>query len=220
MKFLLDFFPILLFFLAYKWYGIYVATAVAIIASGVQVSWVWWQKRQVEHIHLITLGLLVVFGGLTLALRDPIFVMWKPTLVNWFFALIFIGSHWIGSKPLIERLMGASITIPKLIWWRLNIAWSGFFLFSGLVNLYVVYSWSGFFQARQLLLAASEQTSVDLSRCAELFQEPTLALCQAAQHSEEIWVNFKLFGMMGMTLIFVIAQALYLSRYITVEHSA
>ncbi len=106
MKLLIDFFPILLFFIAYKLAGIYVATGVAIAAAALQVGWSWWRHRRVETMHLITLALLVVFGGLTIALQDPIFVMWKPTLVNWLFAAAFLGSQLIGQRPLIERMMG------------------------------------------------------------------------------------------------------------------
>ncbi|MGB5736935.1 MAG: septation protein A [Thiohalocapsa sp.] len=214
MKFLADFFPVILFFVAYKLYGIYVATAVAIAASALQVAWMRIRHKRTERMHLVTLGLLVVFGGLTLALRDPIFVMWKPTIVNWLFAGAFLVSQFIGEKTLVERMMSQAIEIPRVIWRRLNLAWVGFFLLSGLANLYVVYIGSGFFQARQALVGATGETEVDLAHCAELFADTHLALCQTAQSSEELWVNFKLFGMMGLTIIFVIAQAFYLARHI------
>ena len=214
MKLLVDFFPILLFFVAYKLYGIYVATAVAIAAAAIQVSWTWWRNRRVETMHLATLVLLVVFGGLTIALRDPIFVMWKPTLVNWLFAAVFLGSQWVGERNLIERLMGHAIEVPKAVWQRLNLAWVGFFVVSGLANLYVVYVWSGFFAARAALIAATGQPEIDLATCADQFTGEALALCTDAQAREEVWVNFKLFGMMGLTILFVIAQAFYLARHI------
>ena len=123
--------------------------------------------------HLITLGILVLFGGLTLALHDPLFIKWKPTVVNWLFGVAFLGSHFFGERTLVERMMGHAITVPTPVWSRLNGAWTLFFLGMGLLNLYVAYSFS-----------------------------------------EEIWVNFKLFGMMGLTLVFVFAQAFYLSRYL------
>ncbi|MGB5833696.1 MAG: inner membrane-spanning protein YciB [Thiohalocapsa sp.] len=214
MKILADFFPVILFFIAYKFYGIYAATIVAIGASAVQVAWMRIRHKRTERTHLITLGLLVVFGGLTLALRDPIFVMWKPTIVNWLFAAAFLGSQFIGDKTLVERMMSQAIEVPSVIWRRLNLAWTGFFVVSGLANLYVVYVGSGFFDAKQALIDATGQHEVDLARCADLFSSAELALCQAAQASEELWVNFKLFGMMGMTIVFVIAQAFYLARHI------
>ena len=214
MKLLADFFPVILFFIAYKLYGIYAATMVAIAASALQVAWVRIRHKRTERMHLITLGLLVVFGGLTLALRDPIFVMWKPTMVNWLFAVAFLGSQFIGSKTLVERMMAQAIDVPALIWRRLNLAWTAFFVFSGLTNLYVVYVGSGFFQAKQALIDATGEQEVDLSHCAELFTDAQLALCQAAHASEEFWVNFKLFGMMGLTIVFVLAQAFYLARHL------
>ena len=179
MKLLYDFFPILLFFIAYKAYDIYVATAVAIAAAFVQVGLYWVKHRRFENTHLLTLGLLVVFGGLTLALHDPVFIKWKPTLVNWLFAIGFLGSHFIGRKPLVERMMGHAVTLPAPIWSRLNQAWIWFFVVMGVLNLYVAYNFS-----------------------------------------EDTWVNFKLFGMLGLTLAFVIAQSLYLSRHLVAEQDA
>ena len=214
MKLLIDLFPVLLFFVAYKLYGIYVATGVAIAASALQVGWSWLRHRRVEKMHLATLGLLVVFGGLTIALHDPIFVMWKPTVVNWLFAAVFLGSHFVGRKPLVERMMAHAIEVPARTWLRLNLAWVLFFVVSGLANLYVVYFYSGFYDAQRSLLAATGLSEVDLTECAAGFTGDLLALCLDTQSSEETWVNFKLFGMMGMTIAFVIAQAFYLARHV------
>ena len=220
MKLLIDFLPILLFFIAYKFAGIYWATAVAIGATAVQVTWLWARHRRVEKMPLATLALLVVFGGLTIALQDPIFVMWKPTLVNWLFAAAFLGSHWIGERTLIERMMGHAIDLPKAVWNRLNGLWSGFFIFLGIANLFVVYVGSGFYEAHQALLLATGASGVDLAACATLYSGEVLELCNQAQAREETWVNFKLFGMMGLTIAFVIAQTLYLSRHIKEEPQA
>ena len=200
MKFLIDFFPVLLFFIAYKVWGIYVATGVAIAAAAAQVGWDWWRHHRIENMHLITLGLLVVFGGMTIALKDPIFVMWKPTLVNWLFAGAFLLSTPLTGKPLIERMMSHAIEVPPAIWARLNLIWVLFFIVSGLANLYVVYFYSGFYEAQHALIAASGQSEIDLAKCAETFTGALLAQCQDAQLREESWVNFKLFGMMGLTI--------------------
>lgn len=172
MKFLYDFLPILLFFVAYKVYDIYVATAVAIVASVIQVGWFWIQHRRIEKMHVITLALIIVLGGLTLAFRDETFIKWKPTLVNWAFGLVFLGSQFIGDKPLVKRMMAASISLPNAIWIRLNLAWTLFFIGSGLLNLYVAYNFD-----------------------------------------TDTWVNFKLFGLLGLTFVFILAQAFYVSRY-------
>ncbi len=176
MKFLFDLFPIILFFIAYKMYDIYVATAVAIAAAFVQTGLFWLKHRKFEKMHLITLAILVVFGGLTLILRDPVFIKWKPTVVNWLFGATFLGSQFIGDKTLVERMMSHAITAPVAIWQRINWAWVVFFIAMGVLNIYVAYN-----------------------------------------YSEATWVNFKLFGMMGLTLVFVFGQAFYLSRYMEVE---
>jgi len=211
MKLLSDFFPILLFFIAYQLFDIYVATAVAILASALQVGGFWLRRRRVETMHLATLGLLVVFGGLTLLLQDRAFIMWKPSIVNWLFALVFLGSQWIGDRPLIERIMGHAISVPSQIWKRLNLLWVGFFTVSGLANLFIA---SLFFAAETTLITATGQADIDLTLCAEQFAGNLLTLCEAAHGKEQLWVNFKLFGMLGLTILFVIAQSLYLGRHV------
>jgi len=172
MKFLVDFFPILLFFIAYKAYDLYVATAVLIVATIAQVAYLWSKHKRVEKMHIITLVMVVLFGGLTLALQDDQFIKWKPTVINWLFAAAFLGSQFIGEKSFIERMLGASITMPKNAWIKLNFSWVIFFAALGIINLYVAFNFD-----------------------------------------TDTWVNFKMFGMMGLTFGFVLAQGIYLSRY-------
>ncbi len=112
MKFLFDFFPILLFFAAYHLEGIYVATAVAMIASMVQIAAGWLLWRKLERMHWISALLIMLFGGMTLILQNPLFIMWKPTIVNWLFALVFLGSAFVGEKPLVQRMMEHVIEVP------------------------------------------------------------------------------------------------------------
>lgn len=217
MKFLADLFPIILFFVGYKLWGIYVATAIAIAAALIQVGYHWFTKHRVENMQWVTLGLLVVFGGLTIALRDPLFVMWKPSVLNWLFAAAFFFSRYFGEKSLVERMMGHAVSVPKVIWSRLNTIWVLFFLLMGALNLFVA---SYFFTAEAALKAASGLKEIDLGQCANLFTGEVLELCRTAQAYEENWVNFKLFGLMGLTLIFVIAQAIYLARHMKEDPAA
>lgn len=177
MKFLFDFFPILLFFIAYKVYDIFVATAVAIVASCVQVGWFWIKHRRVENMHLITLILIIVLGGATLFFQDETFIKWKPTVVNWAFAIAFLGSQFIGKKTFVQRMMESNITLKTdTVWPILNMAWVIFFVVMGAINLFVAFNFS-----------------------------------------TDTWVNFKLFGMMGLTLIFVFGQGFYLVKYIDMD---
>ena len=171
MKLLTDFIPIILFFVVFKLKDIYWATGVAIAATLVQVLVLLLRKRKVETMQWVTLAMMIVLGGATILLHDEKFVKWKATGVNWGFAVAFLVTQWRG-QPLIKRMMGKSVELPEGIWRRLNLAWAGFFLFSGATNLAVAY------------------------------------LC-----STEVWVNFKVFGLMGMLIVFVIAQALWLSRH-------
>lgn len=180
MKMLFDFFPILLFFVAYKLYNIYVATAVIIVATILQVAWTWFYQRRVENMHLITLAFVVVLGGATLLLHDEMFIKWKPTVVNWIFALVFLGSQFIGSKPIVQRLMESQVAVTtEKVWIRLNLGWASFFILMGFINLYVAYNFS-----------------------------------------TDFWVNFKLFGMLGLTLLFVILQSVYLMQYLVPEEAS
>jgi len=174
MKFLVDFFPILLFFVTFKLYDIFLATVVAILATVAQVGFVWATKRKLEPTHLITLVLIVVFGGATLYFKDELFIKWKPTVVNWLFGIGFLLSQVIGSRTFIERMLGGNIELPYRVWRRLNLMWASFFIGMGFINLFVVYTFD-----------------------------------------TETWVNFKLFGLLGLTLLFVVFQSIYLSRYMT-----
>lgn len=176
MKFLFDFFPILLFFIAYKVADIYWATGVAIASSLVQVGYMWLRHRRVEKMHWITLALIAVFGGLTLFLQDETFIKWKPTVLNWLFAVVFLGSQFIGKKNIAERMLGGNVTLEAHQWQHVNLSWVVFFILLGAANLYVMYNFD-----------------------------------------TDTWVNFKLFGMMGLTIAFVLLQAVLLTRYMKPE---
>ncbi len=212
MKQLLDFLPIVLFFIIFKFYldlpdeiilginnllpimaltpgessdAIYLATLVAIIATLVQVSLSALIVKKVEKMPIITLVLLIVFGGATLVLKDPVFIQWKPTAINWLFAIVFLGSQFVGEKPLVQRMMSRALDIDDAqIWGKLNLAWVGFFIVSGLANV----------------LVAPEIDPLNLN------------------FSLDTWVEFKLFGLLGLTIIFVVAQAFYLARYMPSEN--
>jgi intracellular septation protein len=172
MKFLFDFFPILFFFIAYKFFDIYVATGVAIASTFLQIAITWFKTRTVATMQLVTLAVIIIFGGLTLYLHDEQFIMWKPTVINWLFGGAFLVTHLVGQKTAIERMLGTNLTLPNPVWRRLNLGWVIFFLCMGAANLYVM-----------------------------------------SHFDRDTWVNFKLFGMLGLTLIFVVLQSLYLSRY-------
>lgn len=171
MKFLLDFFPIVLFFIAYKLGDIYYATATAIFASFIQVAYSRYKKGFFEKVPLFTLITLIVLGGSTLIFRNELFIKWKPTAVYWLLALGFLLSQYVGQKkPLIQRLAENNIRLRAEAWKNLNYSWVLFFAFLGVLNLYVVY-----------------------------------------HYDTNTWVNFKLFGTFGLTLVFIILQGIYMA---------
>lgn len=180
MKFLYDLFPLLLFFAAFKFYGIYAATAVAIAASFAQVGYFWFRHHRVETMHVVTLAIIAVFGGLTLLLHDDTFIKWKPTLVYWILGALVLASQWFGRKTIVERMMSAQIALPAPAWKRLNLSWGIFFAALGAVNLYVAFYYG-----------------LDLD----------------AETRQGIWVNFKVFGLLGITLLFVVGQAFFMTKH-------
>lgn len=203
MKFFFDLFPVILFFAVFYLYpgqvpadqtfclaslcipggkegAIYAATLVAIVASMLQVASLGLRGQKIETMHWITLGMLIVLGGLTLFFQDERFIKWKPTLVNWALALLFLGSQWFTAKPFVQRMMEAQVRLDDdAVWRMLNYSWVAFFFLLGVVNLWVAFTFS-----------------------------------------TEFWVNFKLFGLLGLTLLFVFGQAFFLSQHIVEEESA
>jgi intracellular septation protein len=205
MKLLLDFLPIILFFVAFKYseghkdwaaqfatehFGFIVAggavgkdeapvmlaTVVVILATLAQVAWLKFKGRKVDTMLWISLALVVVLGGLTIYFRSETFIKWKPSVLYWAMGLAFWLSPFISGKNLLKVLMGEQLELPTKVWSRLNLAWIAFFAFMGLLNLWVAYNFS---------------TSA--------------------------WVNFKLFGGIGLMLVFTLAQGVYLQRYLPAE---
>ncbi|HUU74379.1 MAG TPA: septation protein A [Burkholderiales bacterium] len=176
MKFLFEIFPVLIFFIAFKVYGIYAATAIAIAATVLQAAWSYFRRGKIEKMMLINLGIIVVFGGATLLLHDETFIKWKPTVLYWAFSSVLLISELFFGKNLIRAMMSAQMTLPDPVWKRVNLSWCVFFALMGIANLYVAFNFT-----------------------------------------TDAWVNFKLFGGMGLLLVFAVGQALVLSRHIETE---
>lgn len=178
MQLLYEILPVFLFFLAFKFYDIYVATVVGIVATTLQVvatravSGVWDRKQ------VITMAIFILFGGMTLYFHDPIFVKWKPTIVFWIFAIAILFTQVFTKKTMMQRMMEGAIqqsgTVPSQVWRKINIMWALFFAVMGSVNLYVAYYFSN-----------------------------------------DVWVNFKFYGITAALLLVSIVQALYLIRFMT-----
>src|SRR3989304_3896497 len=141
MKFLFDFLPVLLFFVAFKFYGIFTATAVAIVTTILEVGYLKLRGRKADTMLWISLGIIVLFGGATLLLHDETFIKWKPTVLYWLFAAVLGGAALAFRKNLIRSLLEPqNLLLPDPAWAKLNWAWIGFFLFMGVLNLYVAYN--------------------------------------------------------------------------------
>jgi intracellular septation protein len=141
MQLLFDFFPLLLFFAAYLWQGIYVATGVAIVASVVQIAWIHWKHGRASVTHWLSLVIIVVFGGATLLLQDKTFIMWKPTVLYGLFgAILAVGKLGFGRDLLAHLMKG--VALPQPVWTRLTWAWVAFFAFMGVANWYVAFHFS------------------------------------------------------------------------------
>ena len=176
MKFLFDLFPIILFFIAYKWLGIFAATAVAIVATFLQIGWVWLRHRKVDNMLWVSLGVIVVFGGATLLFHDETFIKWKPTVLYALFSLTLLVAQFGFGKNFIKTMMEKQMTLPDAVWLKVMYSWVGFFFLMGVLNLYVAFN-----------------------------------------YSTDAWVNFKMFGGLGLMLVFVVLQALMLAKYVDSE---
>lgn len=176
MKLLNEFLPILAFFVAFKVYDIYVATAVAIGITVLQMIWLKSQKKPIPKMQMFNFVIILVFGGLTILLQDKTFIMLKPTILYWCFAIGLGVSFYVFKKNLIQMVLGKEIQLKASadtsIWAKVNLSWMLYFVFLGVLNLIVAY-----------------------------------------QFSEETWVNFKL-STIGLLLVFIVAQGLWLSKYI------
>ncbi|MEI7569299.1 MAG: septation protein A [Alcaligenaceae bacterium] len=174
-KFLFDLFPLILFFAAYKFADIYVATGVAMAAAIGQIVWIKLTGKPIEGMHWINLAVIVVFGGATLWFKDDAFIKWKPTMLYWLFGGALLVSQIFLGRNLMQKLLGEKINMAASAWTRLNLSWALFFIAAGGINLFVAFS--GFFTTDQ-------------------------------------WVNFKVFGLMGLLIVFVIAQSVWLGKHI------
>ena len=178
MKLLLDFFPIILFFAAFKVWGIYVATAVAIVATVGQIGWLRYKTGKVEPMQWVSLGVIVLFGGATIVSHNDTFIKWKPTVLYWLMAGTLAAGQLVFRKNLLKSLMGSQMQLPEPAWRVTNWSWMLFFALMGVLNLWVAFNY-------------------DL----------------------DTWVNFKLFGGLGLMAAFVVAQALYLGRFMHADEA-
>jgi len=172
MQLLADYFPLLLFFIAFKWQGIYFATAVAMVASALQIAWFHWRRGRAEVVHWLSLAIITVFGGATLLLHDETFIKWKPTVLYALFGAILVVGKLAFHRNLLAHLM-KGIALPEGIWTRLTWSWSAFFAFMAVANWYVAFNF------------------------------PT-----------DTWVNFKVWGGIGLFFAFALAQGVVLARHL------
>ena len=196
MKLLFDLFPVILFFAAFKGAEhfpadalalaerllgdgvtattapVFLATVTAIAATFLQIGWLKMKRAKIEPMLWISLAVIVVFGGLTLWLRNEMFIKWKPTILYWIFGGILVYGNIAGRNFIRMLLSKAEIEMPGHAWGTLQNMWIGFFAAMGVVNLLVAY------------------------------------LC-----STDTWVNFKLFGLMGLTLVFTIGIGVFMTKH-------
>ena len=172
MKLLLDFFPILLFFGAFKLWDIFVATSVAIVATLLQLGWMRYSTGRTEPMQWLSLGVIVVFGGATLVAQDETFIKWKPTVLYWAMGGALLVGQVFFRRNWLQSLMKSQMALPDHAWRVMLWSWCGFFAVMGVLNIWVAYHFD-----------------------------------------TDTWVNFKLFGGMGLMLVFVLAQAMYLGRF-------
>ena len=170
MQLFVDYIPLVVFILAYFYKDIFFATGMLMAVMPVVLMLQWLMTKKINKIYAASTALVLILGGATLFFRNPTFLYWKPTVLNWLIAIVFLGSQWIGEKPIVRRMLDNAAELSPDQWVRLNQIWVVFFSIVGGINLYVAYNFS-----------------------------------------EAFWVKFKLFGMLGLTLVFVIIQSVWLT---------
>ena len=183
MNMLFEFFPLLLFLGALLLKDIYVAVVVLMVTMPIGLAVKTVRTGSIDKMYMWSTVFALLFGGLTLYFRNPYFTYWKPTAFYWVVAIAFLLSTWIGDKPLAQRFFGLveGLNLEKvtaLQWSRLNYIWVVFFVFAGILNIYVAYNFS-----------------------------------------EKTWGTFKVFGLMALTLVFMVAQSLWIANIIGDDES-
>lgn len=176
-----DFIPVLAFIgayvgarvLGYAEQAMYVATAVLMLVSAVQLLWMKWARKPIEKRHWLTVLVIWVLGALTLLVHNDLFIKFKPTVLNVAIAAVFLASQYMGKENLTKKMLHSAFEMPDVLWKRLNWAWVIFFLFEGALNVFV-----------------------------------------ALNFSNDVYVSFKFFGLMGLTIVFLIAQFVLLRAYL------
>jgi intracellular septation protein len=175
MQFLSDYFPLILFFAAFKLWGIFTATAVAIAASVVQIAYFRWHRGKVATVHWVSLAIISIFGGATLLLHDETFIKWKPTVLYWLFAATLVVGRVVFRRNLISALL-KDLTLPDAVWSRVTWGWVVFLAAMGTANLYV-----------------------------------------AANFTTDAWVNFKVWGGIGLFMLAAVGTVASVARYLPEE---
>jgi intracellular septation protein len=201
MKLLFDFFPLVLFYAAFKYakahaewaaatlthsFGFMVsggvvgpqeaptlmATVVVVAAIALQIAYMLVRRHKIPPVMWVSLGLALVFGSATIWLHDAAFIKWKFSVLYWFMGLSLWAGQTFWKTNLLRKMLGNEVQLPEVAWRRLNLAWISFFLVMGALNIYIAYNFS-----------------------------------------EDAWYNFKMFGSLGLMIVFIIGQAFYLARY-------
>lgn len=173
MKQLLDFLPLVVFFVVYKLYDIYIASGALIAATALALVVTWFAYRKIEKMTLVTFVMVAIFGTLTLVFHNDQFIKWKVTIIYALFAIALLVSQFIMKKTLIQKMLGKELTLPETVWEKLNLSWALFFLVCGLLNIYIAF-WM----------------------------------------PQSVWVNFKVFGLTGFTLLFTLLCGIYIYRHL------
>lgn len=176
MRQLLDFIPLIVFFIVYKKVDIFYASGALMVATALSILAIYLIYKKIEKSSLITLVIVIIFGGLTLIFHSDLFIKWKVTVIYAIFSLALLVSQYFSQKPLIQRMLGKEIHLANEIWCKLNLSWAIFFAICALVNIYVAF-WL----------------------------------------PQDVWVNFKVFGLTAVTLIFTILSMVYIYKHLPKE---
>ena len=178
MKLTFDIFSLIAFFIAYKFFDIYMATTVLIIAYSLLILTLVITRKPIDNTTLFSWILITLLGGMTIFLHNDSFIKFKPTIVYWLFAIGFqLSPYFKKRKTMMEHALEQHINLPKNAWTNLNIFWIVFFYILGTINLGIAYYFD-----------------------------------------TDTWVYFKTFGTLGLMIIALVGQMIYISKYIKLEN--
>ena len=139
MKMIAELCILLIFFIVYRFEGIYAAIGTAIALYTVQLAVQYFRGKTITRLEILTYASVVVLGGSSIFFHNELFFKWKPSVIYVLFAgAIFVTRLWT-KAPAMQKVLGATLELPEKIWSQLDYVWAGFLLTLAVLNIIIAY---------------------------------------------------------------------------------